>query len=101
MRVPASVNDFFVIRFAICAKKADEKESEEKEDVVKAMEKRHAESLQQKRSFFVRMVSDPKLYNPKIVKLERRHRLLSMDTSDTSPRFRRCKSDSDYNYVPF
>ena len=27
-------------------------------------------------------MSDPKLYNPKIVKLERRHRLLSMDTSE-------------------
>ena len=71
------------------------------------MEKRHAESLQQKRSFFVRMVwslillyilksgfssswspkvSDPKLYNPKIVKLERRHRLLSMDTSEPARR---------------
>ena len=39
-------------------------------DVVKNMEKKHSEALKHKRSFFVRMVSDPKLYNPKIVKVE-------------------------------
>jgi len=68
--VPASVNDFFVIRFAVCAEKAtaddidvawtvitevaaevlkrqdEEREAEEKEDVVRTMEKKHQESLQ-------------------------------------------------------
>ena len=79
--MPASVNDFFVIRFAVCAEKAtaddigeavrggsstadvawtvitevaaevlkrqdEEREAEEKEDVVRTMEKKHQESLQ-------------------------------------------------------
>ena len=44
-------------------------EEKEKEDVVKGMEKKTSATLKQKRSFFVRMVSDPKLYNPKIVKV--------------------------------
>ena len=48
----------------------EEIEEKEKEDVVKNMEKKHSEALKHKRSFFVRMVSDPKLYNPKIVKVE-------------------------------
>ena len=47
----------------------EETEEKEKEDVVKGMEKKTSETLKQKRSFFVRMVSDPKLYNPKIVKV--------------------------------
>ena len=46
-------------------------EEKEKEDVVKNMEKKHSEALKHKRSFFVRMVSDPKLYNPKIVKVNK------------------------------
>ena len=33
------------------------------------MEKKTSDKLKQKRSFFVRMVSDTKLYNPKIVKV--------------------------------
>ena len=53
------------------ANKAEEEiEEKEKEDVVKNMEKKHSEALKHKRSFFVRMVSDPKLYNPKIVKVK-------------------------------
>ena len=52
------------------------------------MEKKSSETLQHKRSFFVRMVSDPKLYNPKIVKMDRRHKLQNMgittDCSDLS-----------------
>jgi archaellum component FlaD/FlaE len=67
--------------------KEENVEKEEKEDVVKVMEKKAAESLQHKRSFFVRMVSDPKLYNPKIVKMDGRHRMLSMEPSDPA-RFR-------------
>ena len=47
----------------------EETEEKEKEDVVKGMEKKTSDTLKQKRSFFVRMVSDPKLYNPKIVKV--------------------------------
>jgi len=44
-------------------------EDQEKDDDIKTMlEKKSAKDLQQKRSFFVRMVSDPKLYNPHIVK---------------------------------
>ena len=55
---------------------------EEKEDVVRSIEKKNLQSLQTKRSFFVRMVSDPKLYNPKIVKMDRRQTLLNLTTSD-------------------
>ena len=55
----------------------------------KAMEKKSSETLEYKRSFFVRMVSDPKLYNPKIVKMDRRQKLHNMgitsDCSDISP----------------
>ena len=47
----------------------EETEEKEKEDVVKGMEKKTSDTLKHKRSFFVRMVSDPKLYNPKIVKV--------------------------------
>ena len=40
-----------------------------KEDNVMAhLAERNKAALKTKRSFFVRMVSDPKLYNPKIVK---------------------------------
>ena len=39
------------------------------------MEKKSSEALKHKRSFFVRMVSDPKLYNPKIVKVRTRNKL--------------------------
>lgn len=49
----------------------EESEEKEREDVLKAMEKKSSEALKHKRSFFVRMVSDPKLYNPKIVKVSR------------------------------
>jgi len=68
----------------------EEIEEKEKEDVVKNMEKKHSEALKHKRSFFVRMVSDPKLYNPKIVKMDRRQKLFNMgvtsDCTDLSPR---------------
>ena len=92
--VPANVNEEFVIRFCVCAQKAteqdietawqiiqevaetilrchmDEEEEKEKDDDLKLLkEKKNKQSLQHKRSFFVRMVSDPKLYNPKIVKM--------------------------------
>ena len=48
----------------------EEKEEEEKEkydDIKAILEKKSAKNLQHKRSFFVRMVSDPKLYNPHIL----------------------------------
>ena len=46
----------------------DDAFKEEKEDVFKEkLEAKSKKSLAYKRSFFVRMVSDPKLYNPKIV----------------------------------
>jgi len=112
--VPASVNDYFVIRFCVCAQsatdqdiekawsiiseiatevlkimQAEDNEEKEKDDVVKAMKKKSCETLEHKRSFFVRMVSDPKLYNPKIVKNDRRQKLHNMgitsDCSDISP----------------
>ncbi len=48
----------------------DEEELEkERQDMVQKMEAKNKKTLQYKRSFFVRMVSDPKIYNPKIVKI--------------------------------
>ncbi|KAG1653018.1 Tyrosine decarboxylase [Nymphon striatum] len=59
---------------------SDERENKEvpDEDVdeVFAIDRKNRRSLKYKRSFFVRMVSDPKLYNPKIVRslsVTRRH----------------------------
>ena len=42
----------------------------ERQDTVQRLEAKNRKTLQYKRSFFVRMVSDPKIYNPKIVKLK-------------------------------
>ncbi len=95
--VPASVNEKYVIRFCVCAQNATEEDIEYAwrtiakfaTDVIEKMaaaaapaaedlklvappEAEAAEeaarlALKNKRSFFVRMVSDPKIYNPKIV----------------------------------
>ena len=49
----------------------DEEDLEkERQDMVQRLEAKNRKTLQFKRSFFVRMVSDPKIYNPKIVKLK-------------------------------
>lgn len=45
-----------------------EKEEDESTDEVYVLDRKKKMSLRYKRSFFVRMVSDPKLYNPKIVR---------------------------------
>ena len=46
-------------------------DTEERDDVLQKLDEDKAKkNLQYKRSFFVRMVSDPKIYNPKIVKNE-------------------------------
>ena len=66
-------------------RRQDEEKEVKGEDVVRNMEKKSMESLQHKRSFFVRMVSDPKLYNPKIVKNEQRQRMLSMNDDSNGP----------------
>lgn len=44
------------------------REDDESVDEVFVLDRKKKMSLRYKRSFFVRMVSDPKLYNPKIVK---------------------------------
>ena len=59
-----------------------DREAQETLDEVFVVDRRNRMSISQKRSFFVRMVSDPKCYNPKIV------RTLSMTS-------RRNLSDSD------
>ena len=46
----------------------EKKEEDETADEVIVLDRKKKTSLRYKRSFFVRMVSDPKLYNPKIVK---------------------------------
>merc|ERR1712037_415267 len=47
------------------------------------LEAKNRKTLQFKRSFFVRMVSDPKIYNPKIVKLKQDMSLV--DETPSSP----------------
>lgn len=49
------------------AKVYEEEEEKEKQDILQKLDEKSQESLRSKRSFFVRMVSDPKIYNPKIV----------------------------------
>lgn len=49
-------------------KEQREKEEDESNDEVYVLDRKKKMSLRYKRSFFVRMVSDPKLYNPKIVR---------------------------------
>uniref|UniRef100_A0A1B6DU94 Uncharacterized protein n=2 Tax=Clastoptera arizonana TaxID=38151 RepID=A0A1B6DU94_9HEMI len=98
--VPASVNDKYVIRFCPVAQSATdedveiaweiitehaselleslnvEKEKENADEVFELADRKRKENLAYKRSFFVRMVSDPKIYNPKIAKTlpgSRRH----------------------------
>ncbi|XP_075237770.1 tyrosine decarboxylase 2 [Lycorma delicatula] len=90
--VPASVNDKYVIRFCAVAQNATsddverawdvitefatdlleslniEKETENADEVFDLLDRKRKENLAYKRSFFVRMVSDPKIYNPKIAK---------------------------------
>lgn len=84
--VPASVNERYVIRFCAVAQNATDDdidyawdaitdfasellEKEQDDDFIEIPEdSRRNHTLAQKRSFFVRMVSDPKIYNPAINK---------------------------------
>ncbi|XP_055317944.1 tyrosine decarboxylase isoform X2 [Sitodiplosis mosellana] len=83
--VPASVNEKYVIRFCAVAQSATEEdidiawdiitdfatellEKEQADQFAEIMDRKRKETLAQKRSFFVRMVSDPKIYNPAINK---------------------------------
>ena len=84
--VPASVNERYIIRFCAVAQNATDEdidyawdvitdfatellEKEQDDDFVEITEEpRKKHTLAQKRSFFVRMVSDPKIYNPAITK---------------------------------
>jgi len=43
-------------------------EEESTEEVFQMIDRKNRRSLRYKRGFFVRMVSDPKIYNPKIVR---------------------------------
>jgi aromatic-L-amino-acid decarboxylase len=44
------------------------------DEVFEMLDRKRKETLAHKRSFFVRMVSDPKIYNPKIAKTLSRSR---------------------------
>ena len=91
--VPASVNDKYVIRFCVCAQGATDDDIEYAWKTIKkeagyVIEQMKPETtvtynkpdvtvvdkdlarLRQKRSSFVRMVSDPKIYNPQIVRMK-------------------------------
>ncbi|XP_074026533.1 tyrosine decarboxylase 2 isoform X1 [Leptinotarsa decemlineata] len=109
--VPSNVNDKYVIRFCVVAVNAEEadidhawevirefadellevqiteKEQELHDKVFELLERKKKETLAHKRSFFVRMVSDPKIYNPSIAKSmpsTRRH-LTEQADSPSSP----------------
>ncbi|KPJ01814.1 PREDICTED: tyrosine decarboxylase [Papilio xuthus] len=84
--VPASVRDRFVIRFCVVYQHATREDIEiawdiitefatellegpdKERDLNEERARRHRAALAHKRSFFVRMVSDPKIYNPAINK---------------------------------
>ncbi|XP_068143672.1 aromatic-L-amino-acid decarboxylase isoform X1 [Drosophila tropicalis] len=85
--VPASVNERYIIRFCAVAQNAKSEdieyawdtivdfanellEKEQHDDIseIAISRKKQQDILAQKRSFFVRMVSDPKIYNPAINK---------------------------------
>lgn len=55
-----------------------EKSEEQQDELTEIMDRKRKETLAQKRSFFVRMVSDPKIYNPAINKVQTPH--VSADT---------------------
>ena len=55
------------------------------DEVFELLDRKKKETLAYKRSFFVRMVSDPKIYNPKIAKAlpgSRRHTSHVTDLDD-------------------
>ncbi|EDW61660.1 aromatic-L-amino-acid decarboxylase [Drosophila virilis] len=83
--VPASVNDRYIIRFCAVAQNATAEdidyawdiivdvanellEKEQHDEISEIINRKKLDTLAQKRSFFVRMVSDPKIYNPAINK---------------------------------
>ncbi|KAL1392851.1 hypothetical protein pipiens_012168 [Culex pipiens pipiens] len=85
--VPASVNERYVIRFCATAQNATVEdidyawdvitdfaaeilEKDQADEVTEIVDRRKTHTLAQKRSFFVRMVSDPKIYNPAINKAQ-------------------------------
>ncbi|XP_014241492.1 tyrosine decarboxylase isoform X2 [Cimex lectularius] len=107
--VPANVNDKYTIRFCVTAQNATDKDidyawkviaeyaselieaqelekaKETSDEVFDLLDRKKKETLAYKRSFFVRMVSDPKIYNPKIAKslpVNRRHTSHVTDDDD-------------------
>ncbi|KAF2894094.1 hypothetical protein ILUMI_12083, partial [Ignelater luminosus] len=109
--VPANVNDKYVIRFCAVAQNATEadidhawevitefadelleaqaleKEQELQDEVFDMLNRKKKETLAYKRSFFVRMVSDPKIYNPSIAKTlpsTRRHLTETAESPESS-----------------
>ncbi|XP_063698452.1 tyrosine decarboxylase [Culicoides brevitarsis] len=84
--VPASVNEKYVIRFCAVTQNCSEEDidyawdvicefandllekAEQGDELPEITDHRKNHTLAQKRSFFVRMVSDPKIYNPAINK---------------------------------
>nr|CAD7587673.1 unnamed protein product [Timema genevievae] len=86
--VPASVNEKYVIRFCAVAQNATEDDM---------LDRKKKEGLAYKRSFFVRMVSDPKIYNPKIAKSLASSRVEPKQTEMDTEEFRvRGKEMVDY-----
>lgn len=81
--VPSSVNNNYVIRFCAVAQNATDEdidyawdvvldfaneliEKEQADQITEIVSRKRDMTLEKKRSFFVRMVSDPKIYNPAI-----------------------------------
>ncbi|KAJ1527822.1 hypothetical protein ONE63_007767 [Megalurothrips usitatus] len=100
--VPATVLDKYIIRFCVTAQNATEEDVDHAWAVITEVaagllgelngeaqevmdDRKRRETLAYKRSFFVRMVSDPKIYNPKIAKAvpgQRRHVSSEADIED-------------------
>lgn len=114
--VPALVNDKYIIRFcAVAQNAADEDidlaweiivdftneiiEKDQADELTEIIEKKKKETLAQKRSFFVRMVSDPKIYNPAINKVgtpRTSNDLVSSHNEGITPLIRAPSKDSSW-----
>ena len=60
--------DHLFLSYAQKDEEITKQEEENTEEVFQMVDRKNRRSLRYKRSFFVRMVSDPKIYNPKIVR---------------------------------
>ena len=67
------------------------------QDILQKLDIKSQQSLRNKRSFFVRMVSDPKIYNPKIVDVDGVVKMKSFDKSSVVGPFSSMYEETPHN----